>query len=170
MTHGLLRRPLLVRTAGAGAVALVLAGCGSSSSPSTTPTATSPVASVPATTTPPTSPSPSPTVTVADMNGTWTGAWARVTSPAGKGRYTLTVQQTGSEFIGTLTATGSACLSTNPISGHVLGSIVNFHTTQGPGTGDFTATLSVSRTTMTGTAVVTCSAGVGRASFRLAKS
>jgi hypothetical protein len=168
MTDSLPRRPVLPRVVAAAALALVLAGCGSSSSPSTAPPAAGP--SVPATTTPPSSPSPSPTATVADMNGTWTGAWARVTSPAGKGRYTLTVQQTGSEFTGTLTATGSACLSTNPVSGHVLGSLVNFHTTQGPGTGDFSATLSASRTTMVGTAVVTCSAGVGRASFRLAKS
>jgi hypothetical protein len=145
------------------AVALALAGCGSSSSPP----ASSP-GSAAATSSPPASPSPS--ATVADVAGTWTGPWVRVTSPAGKGQYTLTVQQSGAELTGTLTATGSACLATNPVSGHVLGSLVNFHTTQGPGTGDFSGTLTQGGATLTGTAVVTCSAGVGRASFRLVKS
>jgi hypothetical protein len=167
MTDALRRRSLMTL---AVAAAVVLAGCGSSSSPSSAPPSSVPsttaVASSPVATT-----SASPTATSAvDLSGTWKGPWVRVTAPAGKGQYTLTIQQSGAELTGTLVVTGSACLSSHPVSGNVLGSLVNFHTTQGPGTGDFSGRLAATGLTMTGTAVVTCAAGVGRASWRLTKS
>ena len=101
------------------------------------------------------------------LTGTWSGPWQRTSPPPGGGTNALTLQQRGSELTGKLVAVGSACLTTEQITGTVRGTAVDFHVVGGSATAKYTG--SVSGNSMSGTATVTCAAGTGTAKWQLTK-
>jgi len=156
------------RAAGLLAVMLVVGACTSpSSSESTNPQASTAQASSGST-----QPLPSAESSVASsptagegITGTWAGTWTRTTpAVAGGGDLTLTLQQQGNAISGTVTETGSACITTANVIGTVDGSTVTFGFSDGGVTASYTATQSGS--TLTGTYTVECAAGAGTADWQ----
>jgi hypothetical protein len=162
----------VLAAAGLVAVMLVVGACASaSSSESTNPQASTPQASSGSTQPLPSAESSVASSPAADqgLTGTWVGTWTR-TSPAipGAGDLTLTVQQQGNTILGTVTETGSACITTAEVTGNVNGSTVTFQFSNGGVSASYTATLSGS--TLTGTYTVDCAAGAGTADWQATRN
>jgi|KBSSwiStaDraftv2_1062776.scaffolds.fasta_scaffold137931_2 hypothetical protein len=67
----------------------------------------------------------------AGLSGTWTGTWGNQTPDQSTGTFTLTWSQNGNNLAGTITITGTPCLSGGSITGSVSGSTITFGAVQG---------------------------------------
>ena len=120
-----------------------------------------------------TSPAAATTAAAAPFAGTWTGTWKRTSPPPGDGTYTFVLQQQGQSISGTLTTTGSACLTHGNVTGSVTVDHITMHTKtpaingNGDATGEYQGTLSGNK--ITGTLTVTCSVGVGLGTWEVTK-
>lgn len=151
-------RGLTILTAGA-AICLVLTAARCGSSPRNTtpspPRSTAPVIVLPAPTsqapsaTPTATATPSPTGALGDLSGTWSGNWADTSPDTAAGTFKVIWTQQGSTVSGTITISGTPCLSGGTVSGTISGSKITFGAVQGQRKVDYTG--SVSGTSMHGT-------------------
>lgn len=144
------------------AVTLLMTGC----THGTTPAASSPSTRTNA-------PASSGSPATALFTGVWSGTWTRVTSPHGSGTYRWVLHQRGHQITGTLEAGSSACLTKGPLTGHVNGPHIVLHavTPAVNGVGQASATYhgTLAGGTLSGTAIVRCSAGVGFGTWKLTR-
>lgn len=144
------------------AVALLMTGC----THGTTPTAGD-------TRTPTSAPASSAAPAAASFDGAWSGTWTRVTTPPGHGTYRWVLHQHGQQVTGTIQAGHSACLTNGPLTGRVRGTHITLHavtpsvTGVGEAHGTYHGTLAGD--TLSGTAIVTCSAGTGAATWKMTR-
>jgi tetratricopeptide (TPR) repeat protein len=134
--------------AGAAAVGGVAAAAGSSGGDESTP------------------PPPAPL----DLTGAWVGTWNDPTS-GDSGSISLNLTQTDTSVTGTVSVTGSDCISTGTITGTVSGSTLNSEIVSGDFTASYNATCT--STSMNGTYGVTsgeCDGDVGNFSTNLTGS
>lgn len=118
-------------------------------------------------------PASSGNAATAFFSGVWSGTWTRVTSPRGSGTYRWVLHQRGQQITGTLEAGSSACLTKGPLTGHVSGPHIILHavTPAVNGVGQASATYhgTLAGGTLSGTAVVKCSVGVGYGTWKLTR-
>ncbi|MFI5045988.1 MAG: hypothetical protein ACHQIG_02905 [Acidimicrobiia bacterium] len=81
---------------------------------------------------------------------------------------TLTLHQRGSKVTGQEEVVGSACLTTNPITGSLKGASITFAVSQSGISADYSG--NVSGKTMSGTLKVTCGTLTGTGDFKLTKT
>lgn len=154
----------------AAGVALTSAGCwpfqsGGANPPSgggAPPTAISSATAPPSA--PPTAAPTTPPVP-AGLAGTWSGSWANQTPDRSTGGFTLTWAQNGATLTGSITITGTPCLTGGSITGSVNGSTITFGAVNGEVTVRYVGT--VSGTTMSGTYATDC--GQARGTWTAAK-
>jgi hypothetical protein len=83
------------------------------------------------------------------------------------------LHQHGQQITGTIQAGNSACLTTGSMTGHVHGTHIALHavTPSVTGVGQAHATYhgTLAGNTLSGTAVVTCSAGTGFATWKITR-
>jgi hypothetical protein len=101
------------------------------------------------------------------LTGTWSGTWQRTSQPPGEGTYTLKVTQLGSTITGTIVAQGSACLTKHQLTGTISGDRVTLHVADKGVTADYIG--KVSGMSMSGTATVSCTVGIGTATWKVTK-
>ena len=107
--------------------------------------------------TPPASPSPKPTQ--GRIAGTWNGTWAGVTYPTTAGAFTVVFAQSGNQLTGSITISGTPCLTGGSISGTVSGDVIAFGAVQGEVTVLYDG--AISGDTMAGTWSTDCGNAVG---------
>lgn len=153
MTPGLRRS--LAGLAATAAVMLTAACWPFDGEPSAAPTPTSPVA-IPAESpaTPPADSPPAPKPTANDLSGTWSGTWANQTPDDSTGSFTLTWTQTGSQLSGSITITGTPCLTGGAITGSTDGQTISFGAVSGEVTVAYDGTVAGS--TMSGSYGTEC--------------
>ena len=150
-------RRALTTLAAAAIVVSLSAGCwpfdGGAKAPSAGQGAPPPVASAGPTATPP-SPPPKPSPTGGSLAGTWSGQWANQTPDQSTGGFTLTWTQKGSTLSGSITITGTPCLSGGSITGSISGSTITFGAVNGQVSVGYNGTVSGS--SMAGTYATDC--------------
>ncbi len=130
--------------------ALLLGACGGDDAGSVATAAKSTVATVAATearTTPkavstlPAATAPAASATAGSLAGTWTGTW-RSSATTDHGNVTIVWTQTGQQLAGTITVTGTPCLTEGTITGTVNGAEIQFGAVKGAVTIAYTGTVS----------------------------
>jgi len=101
------------------------------------------------------------------VTGTWSGTWQRTSAPPTQGTMTLTLKQKGSKLTGHENVVGSACLTTNTITGTLQGTRITFAVSQPSINAAYSG--AVSGKTMSGTLKVTCGTATGTGDFKLKK-
>jgi len=96
--------------------------------------------------------------TTVDITGTWSGSWAS-SNGINNGNISAVLTQSGTSVIGTLSITGSPCISNGSVSGTVSGNNVSFGIISGSDTVEYNATYT--STSMSGTYSVTTGACAG---------
>ena len=99
------------------------------------------------------------------VSGTWSGTWERTSSPPTQGTMTLTLKQKGSSLSGSEKVVGSACLTTNDVSGTLKGSNITFGLSEANMKATYKATVSGSK--MSGALEVKCGSLTGTGKFSL---
>jgi hypothetical protein len=142
--------------------ALLVAACNgapvattSAPTPSSSPAVVVPTASAGApavTALPSTAPS-----AAASIAGTWQGTWTSKAYPGLTGHFTLMFTQQGSTLSGSISITGSGCISAATITGVINGSQLTFGVVQGAETVSYTGTWSGA--SMSGTWVISQGSG-----------
>jgi hypothetical protein len=99
--------------------------------------------------------------------GTWSGTWRRTSAPPTQGTMTLTLKQKGSKLTGQENVAGSACLTTNAITGTLQGASVTWAVSQSGISAAYTGKISTK--TMSGSLKVTCGTATGTGDFKLKK-
>lgn len=94
----------------------------------------------------------SPTAT--GLTGAWPGEWQNTTPDASRGTFRIQWTQSGSALSGTITITGTPCLTGGSINGSLSGSALNFGVVTGQSQVSYTGT--VSGNTMSGTYTTSC--------------
>jgi hypothetical protein len=144
------------------ALVLTIAGCsdsGSDDSAADSSSGSSMTAADETTAAPPTNRgSASPDEDAAGVAGAWSGSWERTEPVPGNGELNLDLSQDGGAISGSLSVTGSACMTTHDVTGTLDGDHVDFEVSDGGLTAAYDGTLD--GTEMTGTMTVTCP-GVG---------
>jgi hypothetical protein len=116
-------------------------------------------------TTPPAPPPTTPPNQAAGLSGTWTGTWANSVPDHSTGAFTVVWTQSGANLSGTITITGTPCLTGGSITGTVGGSTISFGAVNGQVHVDYTGVISGS--TMAGTYATDC--GNARGSWQATK-
>jgi len=153
-----IRRHHILATAAAGlciCIALTAAKCGSSHQTLTKPSPSKSSVPIvvlpdPATTPPSATPSatptalPSPVDTVTDLTGTWSGHWQDTSPDSAGGSFVVKWTQKGSNVSGTITVSGTPCLSVGTVTGSISGSKITFGAVQAQRSVNYTGTWSKS--------------------------
>ena len=100
--------------------------------------------------------------------GTWSGSWQRTSAPPTKGTMTMSLTEKGSKVTGKVNVVGSACLTTNPVSGTISGSSLKLNISQSGIKANYQG--EISGKTLSGSLKVTCGTAVGVGKFKLTKS
>jgi hypothetical protein len=74
--------------------------------------------------------------------GTWNGAWASSVYPGLAGSFQVSLIQTGGSLTGTITISGSNCVSGGSLTGTVTGSSISFGAIQAEKQVAFTGTVN----------------------------
>jgi hypothetical protein len=117
------------------------------------PTAT---AAVVATAAPTASPSNAPSAS-SSIAGAWNGTWSSQKYPGLTGHFALTFVQQGSALSGTISITGSSCISGATLTGQLTGTQITFGVVQGAETVAYSGTWSGA--SMSGTWTITHGSG-----------
>src|SRR5262245_9908339 len=88
------------------------------------------------------------------ISGTWSGGWERTAPIPGNGELTLDLSDDGGALSGSVTVTGSACMTTHDVSGTPDGDTVPLAVSDGGITADYEATRDSTR--LSGTMTATC--------------
>jgi hypothetical protein len=139
----------LCRAVAAIAVVVVTTGCWPVEESKAPPAVAAP--SAPATTAPTTTAPPPPSTS---LSGTWAGTWANQVPDQSTGSFTVTWTQNGNALTGSITISGTPCLSGGSITGSVNGATISFGAVQGQVTVEYSGT--VASTTMSGTYATDC--------------
>jgi hypothetical protein len=88
------------------------------------------------------------------ITGTWSGDWERTAPIPGNGTMDLELTNDGGDLSGTITVTGSACMTSHDVTGTLDGDDVTFAVSDGGITASYEG--SVDGTDLSGTMTVTC--------------
>lgn len=132
------------------------AGPGSSVASTSTTSAATPTTAATATTSASATTAPPAATTGGGtgLTGSWPGEWQNTTPDSSRGTFRIQWTQSGSSLSGTITITGTPCLTGGSISGSLAGSTLNFGVVTGQSQVSYTGT--VSGDTMSGTYTTSC--------------
>lgn len=139
------------------AAALVLTACPADKN---TPTGGELSASVATQTSSPSEPSSAPSEEAPediDLSGTWAGTWANTTPDQSTGTFTIEWEQgLASDLEGTITITGTPCLTGGKISGSLKGQDITFGAVQGAVEVAYEGSVNGDGSSMSGTYSTSC--------------